>query len=155
MTPPDLTTSIEQYRQGLEAELVLLRRLLAIAARQRETSQASDVEGVQRLIDERDSLMSGVMAIEREVRTIREQLSAERNAARRLPGFAHVAALHGKAEALVREILETDRDSISAMEHIVRDRRAAAQTLEQGGTTLAAYRRLVAPPTATLVNRRG
>jgi hypothetical protein len=155
VTPPDLATWIEQYRQGLEAELVLLRRLQSIAVRQRETSRASDVEGVQRLVDERDSLMSGVMAIEHEVRGLREQLSAERDAVRRLPGFAHVAKLHGQAEAIVKEILDTDRDSIRAMEQIVLSRRAAAQSVEQGATTLAAYRRLVAPPTATLVNRRG
>ena len=43
MSTPDLPTIIEQYRVGLEAELVLLGRLEAIATRQRETTEVSDI----------------------------------------------------------------------------------------------------------------
>ena len=156
MTAAELGTLIEQYRVGLEAELVLFGRLESIAARQRETTQASDIPALQRAADERDELMSGLMAIEQDVRPIRETLSQSRAAARHLPGFAHVAELHEIAARMVKDILETDRDSIRALEHIVSARRLAAQTVEHAESTLAAYSRVAArPPAATLVNRRG
>jgi hypothetical protein len=100
--------------------------------------------------------MSGLMAIEQEIRPIREQLSRARTQARRLPGFAHVASLHETTARIVKDILDTDRDSIRALEQIVASRRMAAQALEQAESTLAAYSRVTTPPpAATLVNRRG
>jgi hypothetical protein len=156
VSTPDLTALIEQYRVGLDAELVLLGRLERIAARQHETTHVADVEALQRAADERDALMSGLMAIEQEIRPIREQLSRARAAARRLPGFAHVADLHETTARIVKEILDTDRDSIRALEQIVASRRVAAQALEQAESTLAAYSRTTAAPAAaTLVNRTG
>ncbi len=156
MSTPDLAALIEHYRVGLEAELVLLGRLQAVAARQHQTTQVTDIDALQRAADQRDALMSGLMAIEQEVRPIREQLSHARTAAHRLPGFAHVAGLHETAARIVKEILETDRDSIRALEQIVASRRVAAQALEQAESTLAAYGRTTTPPpAATLVNRTG
>jgi len=156
VSSPDLEALIEQYRVGLEAELVLLGRLEAIAARQRGTTQAADIPALQRAADERDALMSGLMAIEQEVRPIRGTLSQARSTARRLPGFAHVAELHEATARMVKDILETDSDSIRALEEIVSARRVAAQAAEQGEATLAAYGRVIAfPPAATLVNRTG
>jgi len=156
VSTPDLGALIEQYRVGLEAEVVLLGRLEAIAARQLKTTQVSDIPALQRAADERDALMSGLMAIEQEVRPIRGTLSEARIEARRLPGFAHVAELHEATARMVKDILETDRDSIRALEQIVSSRRVAAQAAEQGEATLAAYGRALAfPPSATLVNRTG
>jgi hypothetical protein len=152
----DLGALVDQYRVGLEAELVLLAHLQRVAARQRETTEAADVEALQRGADERDALMSGLMAIEQDIRPIREQLSRARAAARRLPGFSYVAGLHETTAQLVKNILETDRDSIRALEQIVASRRVAAQALEQAELTLAAYSRTTAAPAAaTLVNRTG
>jgi hypothetical protein len=155
VTPSEVAALIDQYRVGLEAELVLLKRLQQVATRQQETSEASDVEALQRIADERDSLMSGLMAIEQELRGVRDQLSASRDAARRVPGFDRVVTLHETVAGIVKQILRTDEDSIKSLERIVLARRVAAQALEQGESTLAAYGRLVAPPAATLVNRRG
>jgi hypothetical protein len=156
VTTPDLGALIEQYRIGLEAELVLLGRLEAIAARQRETTHGSDIPALQRAADERDALMSGLMAIEQDVRPIRGMLAQARTTARRLPGFAHVADLHEAAARMVKDILETDSDSIRALEQIVSARRLAAQAVEHAESTLAAYGRVaVRPPAATLVNRTG
>jgi uncharacterized protein YhaN len=153
---PHLTALVEEYRVGLEAELVLLGRLQSIAARQHQTTQATDIEALQRAADERDALMSGLMAIEQDVRRIREELGRSKAAVRRLPGFDHVAGLHETASRIVKEVLTTDRDSIRALEQIVASRRMAAQALEQAESTLAAYSRLTTPPpAATLVNRRG
>lgn len=156
MSTPDLGPLIEQYRVGLEAELVLLGRLEAIAARQRETTEVSDIPALQRAADERDALMSGLVAIEQDLRPIRGTLSQAGSTARRLAGFVHVADLHEATARMVKDILETDRDSIRALEQIVSARRVAAQAVEHAEATLAAYGRVTArPPGATLVDRRG
>ena len=156
MSTADLAALIEQYRVGLEAELVLLRRLQGVAGRQHDTAQATDLDALRRAADEREALMSGLMAIEQEIHVIREQLSRGRRAARRVPGFTHVAGLHENVARIVKEVLETDRDSIRALEQVVASRRVAAQALEQAESTLAAYGRMTTPPAAaTLVNRRG
>jgi len=50
-----------------------------------------------------------------------------------------------------------DQDSVQALKNAEQARHIAAQALEQGESTLAAYRRVVTPTlaSATLVNRRG
>jgi len=155
ITASELSALIEHYRVGLDAELVLLHRLEHVAARQRDTSHASALDALQLAADERDALMSGLMAIEQEIRPIRDRLTTLRAQARRLPGFAHVASLHEAAAKIVKDILETDRDSMRALTLIMEARRVAAQALEHGEATLAAYgRSAAAPPAATLVNRR-
>ena len=156
MSTTDFPTIIEQYRLGLDAELALLQRLQTIADRQRDTTAAGDITALQRAADERETLMSGLMAIEQEIRQSREALSRARAEARGLPGFERVAALHATVGGIVKGILETDRDSIRALEQIVDARRIAAQAAEQGEATLAAYGRVIAfPPAATLVDRKG
>jgi hypothetical protein len=156
VTVAELAALIEQYRVGLDAELVLLHRLERVAARQRDRSEASDIDSLQLAADERDALMSGLMAIEQEVKPVRDRLTSLRATARKLPGFAHVAELHESAAKIVKEILETDQDSMRALREIVEARRVAAQALEHGEATLAAYGRAsAAPPAATLVDRRG
>lgn len=156
MSTPDLPTIIEQYRLGLDAELALLQRLQKIAGRQLETTAAQDIDALQRAADERETLMSGLMAVEQQIRGSREELVRARDEVRRLPGFSHVVALHETVAGIVKGILETDHDSIRALEQIVEARRIAAQAAEQGEATLAAYGRVIAfPPAATLVDRRG
>jgi len=152
----DLGGLIEQYRVALEAELVLLGQLKELAGRQRATTAAADIDALQRASDQRDTLMSGLLAIEQQVRAVRDQLSKQRSAARRMPGFDHVVGLHETVARTVRGILDTDRDSIRALEQIVESRRVAARSLDQAESTLAAYGRMVMPPpSATLVNRKG
>jgi hypothetical protein len=156
VSTPDLPTIIEQYRLGLDAELALLQRLQKIADRQRETSAAQEIDAVQRAADERETLMSGLMAVEQQIRGSREELMRAGDEVRRLPGFSHVVALHETVAGIVKGILETDGDSIRALEQIVEARRIAVQVAEQGESTLAAYGRVIAfPPAATLVDRRG
>ena len=154
---PDVDGLIEQYRAGLEAELVLLGRLKEIASRQHETTRVADIDALQRVADQRDALMSGLLAIEHDVKSVRDQLSRARKSARQAPGFAQVVTLQQNVARLVKGILDTDRSSIQALEQIVSSRKMAAQAIERAESTLAAYGRIVAapPPTATLVNRKG
>ena len=66
-------------------------------------------------------------------------------------------ALHREAATLVGSILTADQASLSALADAELARRTAVASLERGETTLAAYRRVLAPPvaSATLLNRRG
>jgi hypothetical protein len=156
MSESPLVALIEQYRAGVEAELVILRRLEQTAARQREASAAQDLGALNRAADERDGLMAALVNIEGQLRVVRQTLSGSREEARHLPGYGEAVRLHREAIALVSGILNTDGESLDALAAAELARRDAARAMEQGETTLAAYRRVMtALPGATLVDRRG
>ena len=156
MTPADLTELIGQYRAGLEAEVVVLRRLHLAAARQREATAGQDFGMLTQAADDRDRLMAGLVAIEGELHRVREALSGSRMQARNLPGYDEAVELHRTALALVSSILQTDAESLQALAAAELARRDTARAMEQGETTLAAYRRVMTTlPGATLVDRLG
>jgi hypothetical protein len=156
MSESPLVALIEQYRAGLEAELIILRKLEQTAARQREASSTQDFSALNRAADERDELMAALVNIEGQLRVVRQTLSTSRDEARHLPGYAEAVKLHREAIGLVTGILNTDDESLDALAAAERARRETARAMEQGETTLAAYRRVMtALPGATLVNRRG
>jgi hypothetical protein len=156
MAESPLVALIDQYRAGLEAEIVILRRLEQTSARQREASAADDLRALHRAADDRDSLMAALVNIEGELRVVRQTLSKSREEARHLPGYAEAVRLHREAIALVSGILKTDEESVEALAAAELARRETARAMEQGETTLAAYRRVMtALPGATLVDRRG
>lgn len=156
MADSPLTGLIDQYRAGLEAEIVILRRLEHTAARQREASAAQDLGALNRAADDRDGLMAALVNIEGQLRAVRQTLSASREEARHLPGYAEAVQLHSEAISLVSGILSTDGESLEVLANAELARRDAARAMEQGETTLAAYRRVMtALPGATLVDRRG
>ena len=156
MAESPLVALIEQYRAGLEAEIVILRRLEQTAARQREASAAQDLHALNRAADDRDSLMAALVNIEGQLRLVRQTLSKSREEAKRLPGYPEAVRLHREAIALVSGILKTDEESVQALAAAELARRETARAMEQGETTLAAYRRVMtALPGATLVDRRG
>ena len=156
MTAPDLEALIDQYRAGLEAEIVILHRLEETAAKQLEASAANDIPALQRAADDRDGLMAALVNIEGELRGVRQVLAESREQARRLNGYAEAVALHREAIALVSQILRSDAESLEALAAAELARRDTARAIEQGETTLAAYRRAMAAPLgATLVDRRG
>ena len=97
------------------------------------------------------------MTIEDGLRAVRQTLSDHRESASRIEGFHRVMARHREAADLVSDILSTDRESLSALADAELARRSAVASLERGESTLACYRRVLAPPvaSATLVNRRG
>jgi hypothetical protein len=157
MTPPDLPQFVAQYRAGLEAEMTLLHRLEWLAARQRETSQQGDLEALAVVSDQRDRVMAGLVTIEHELKPIRMALLEFRKNLDDVAEFRDVAVLHREAAALVERIVTKDRESLDALKEAELARRFASQSLGQGESTLAAYRRVVAPPLsgANLVNKKG
>ncbi|MEP7305628.1 MAG: hypothetical protein ABJA98_08935 [Acidobacteriota bacterium] len=156
MSAADLAAVLEQYRAGLESELILLVHLQKIAARQHEMTQSADIDALQRATDRRDTLTADLMKVEDQMRPLRDRLTRDQASAQQLPGFDHAVALYQTIARMVAEVLETDGHSVRALAQIVGARRAAVQDAEQAEATLAAYgRAAVRPRTATLVNRRG
>lgn len=157
MSPHELIPLVEQYRAGLDAELMLLHRLQAIAVEQRRNSESGSAEDMQSTVDSRDRVMATLVTVEHELKGLRQQLVIFRHYLAELPAFQDVVALHKQAADLVADIVAVDQDSIQALKNAEQARHIAAQALEQGESTLAAYRRVVAPSlaSATLVNRRG
>ncbi len=151
-----LITLIDQYRSGLDAEITILLRLRQVAAQQREASNAHDLDALNRACDERDRLMGGLVNIEGQLKDVRKTLSQRKKDANKLPGYTDAVELHHQAIALVSEILKTDSESTEALAKAELARRDAARAIEQGETTLSAYRRVMtAPAGAALVDRRG
>jgi hypothetical protein len=156
MTESPLVALIEQYRAGLEAELVILRKLERTAGHQREASNTQDFSALNRAADERDGLMAALVNIEGQLRVVRQTLSRSRDEARHLPGYTEAVTLHREAIVLVTGILNTDGESLDALAAAELARRETVRAMEQGETTLAAYRRVMTTlPGATLVDRRG
>jgi hypothetical protein len=156
MNDGQLSTLIDQYRSGLDAEMALLRRIQQASHRQRDAASAHDLEALNRASDERDSLMAGLVEIEDQLRHVRKTLSEQRKEARNLPGYREMVELHGRATDLANDILKSDEEATAALEKAEQVRRDTARAMEQGETTLSAYRRVMsAPPGAALVDRRG
>jgi hypothetical protein len=157
MTRQQLETTLSSYGAGLEAELSLLRQLESLATQERAASDADNLELVRKISDERTRLMSGLLIVENEIKPLRPVLSDYREQAQQLPGFDAVSALHRVAARLVATIRSADEETLRILHAASEARRAALRAIEQGGQTLSAYRRVVAPPanTAALVNRRG
>ena len=157
MTHAELVSLLEQYRAGLEAEIALLRQLEAVAVRQHEVTESRDYERFRTESDQRDRLTGTLVAIDQQLRTMRETLHDSRQALSALPDYKIVGELRRVAADLVQRILATDRDSMKALSDAELARKAVVASLERGETTLAAYRKVIAPPvsSATLLNRRG
>jgi hypothetical protein len=157
VTRDQLIPLLDQYRAGLDAELMLLHRLQALALEQRRVSQTGSIADIHSTVDLRDRVLATLVKVEHELKGVRQQLLAGREWLTDLPAYQDIVERHKEAADLVADIIGVDRHSIEALKEAEQARRVAAQSLEQGESTLAAYRRVVSPDLtpATLVNRRG
>ena len=132
-------------------------QLAVVAARQRGVTARRDFEQLGIEGDERDRLTRALVAVEEGLQPVRARLSAARDRVATLGGYAEVVALRQQASGLVARILATDEESMQSLADAELARRAAVASLEQGETTLAAYRRVLTPSIsqASLVDRRG
>jgi hypothetical protein len=153
----DALSPIAQYRAGLEAELALLRQLESLGERQQAAVAERDTDRLRENHDARDRVMGSLVALEHELKPVRQILAQRRTELRDLAEFKEVATLHAQAAEMVSRIIAADHDALSALQDAERTRRAVASTVERGETTLQAYRRVVAPqpPNPALVDRRG
>ncbi len=157
MTERDLADGLAQYRAGLETQIALLGQLELVAARQRGVSARRDYDQLGLEGEERDRLTRLLVSVEQDLQPVRARLFDARTLVARAAGYSDVLALRQRAVALVSRILATDEESIQSLTDAEVARRAAVASLEQGETTLAAYRRVLTPslPHAALVDRRG
>lgn len=157
MTPDDLARLIEQYRAGIVAEVNLLHQLSDVSARQHDVTHRGDFVRFNAASDAREGLMRSLVMIEEGLKGVRQALKDHHDIASRLPGFDEVVQLHREAAEMVGAIMTKDQESLSALADAELARRSAFANLERGESTLAAYRRVLAPPvaSATLLNRRG
>lgn len=157
MTHPDLRAALAEYRQGLDAELGLLAQLTALARDQREATGGDDYPALAAVSERRDDLMRALLEVEAQLRPVRGLIASHAEEARHLDGFDDLARLHREAEGLVATILMSDRSTLEALHVAERARRTASQAIEAGEATLAAYRKVIAPPLAPagLVSRHG
>jgi hypothetical protein len=153
----ELADALAQYRAGLKTEIALLQQLHAIAGRQRDGTATRDFEQFAIESDARERLTRTLVNIEEGLRAIRDALSQRRAALPAHPAYQQVLALRRVAADLVAAILGTDQESLKALADAELARRAAVASLERGEETLAAYRKVIAPPlsSATLLDRRG
>jgi hypothetical protein len=156
VTDSELMALVEHYRAGLDAEIALLRRLQALSLQQRQAMQDAQFARLSDIVDERDGVMATLVTIEHDLKITRRHLLEARDRLDGSPEFTEVVALHRTAAGIVAEILAIDRHSLDALKEAEVTRRLAAQALEQGESTLAAYRRVVKPsPKPSLLDRRG
>ncbi|MFN7980607.1 MAG: hypothetical protein U0Q11_02005 [Vicinamibacterales bacterium] len=157
MTRQELELTLDEFRRGLEAELALLRQLQAVAAKQRAVSDAHDFDRFQSVSDERDRLTRNLLAMESGLAETRAALSSWRDQAADIPVYGTILALRQASTDLVNDILTSDRESMRMLADAEVARRAALSSLERGENTLAAYRRVLAPPAtnAGLIDSRG
>ena len=158
MITSEFAPLLVQYRAALEAQITLLHHLLELAARGR--SQAHDVSrpsDLHDVIDERERLMGTLVSLESQIQPIRNRIAGARNQLSHLAEFREIVELHRQAVALVEEVVHTDDQSRVALRDAELARRATAESLEKGESTIAAYRRVVMPSVsgAALVNRKG
>lgn len=153
----DLATVLADYRTGLDAELSLLAQLHDLATRQHALPVPPVPEALTALALERERLLASLAALEHQVLPLRSLLATHVSTVRQLPGYAGVADRHQRAQALVTAITELDDASLAVLTRADAERRTAAQSLEAGEATLAAYRRILKQPQAPagLFTQRG
>ncbi|MEP7119282.1 MAG: hypothetical protein ABI880_16970 [Acidobacteriota bacterium] len=157
MNDRDLADCLVQYRAALEAEIALLGQLEVVATRQRGETVRRNFEELGVVGEERDRLTRALVSLEQDLQPVRARLRSARDLVARFPGYSDVLDLRQRAGALVARILATDEESMQSLADAELARRAAVASLEQGETTLAAYRRVLTPSLshASLVDRRG
>lgn len=151
MTSDELAAVLSGYGAGLEAELSLLERLRQLADSQHAALLDDDIRLLAAIGEERDLVMASLVEVEHQITPLRKTLSAALDRASALPGFRDVVALHRAAGSVVSTIMSADRGTIQALREAEGRRRMAAEAAEKGTTTLAAYRRVVAPRTRSAI----
>jgi hypothetical protein len=151
----ELVPLVAQYRAGLEAEMQMLRRIEALAEQQHRLARDAAFDALPAIVEERDRLMAALVSVEAGLKPVRATLARAVDQLSDVIEFQQLVALHREAGGLARAILRADEGSAAALKEAEIARRAAAHAVEQGESTLAAYRRIALPDAATLVDRRG
>ena len=157
MTPSTLDSTLANYAAGLDASLELLSELHAMAGRQEAACADGRLHAAEQLAGPRARVLEALLTQDGRLAPLRATVIANLDVARTRPGFAAAAARHASARETLAAILEADARTKGAINASAAARRELGQTLELGGATLAAYRRIIAPPPehASIVRARG
>ncbi len=157
MTRNEVERLLEQYRCGLDAELMLLRQLSTLALQQRASTESREFERLASESDLRDRVTQQLVALEEGLAELRHRIGTVRAQAASLPEYQAIVSLRREAADLVSKVLSVDQESLKSLSDGETARRAALASLEKGETTLAAYRKVLAPPVehAVIVDRIG
>ncbi len=144
MTAEELAQSLTTYGAGLQAELALLHQLEGLALAQHDASAANDLDRLTAIGDERTRLMTALVRIEADLKPVREVIAAHLSVVRQLPSSKTRWSGIARPAILVARILDSDRQLLVQLQAAEQARREAAQAIEAGEVTLAAYRRVIA-----------
>ena len=149
--------SMDQYCLAFRPVLDLLASLLDCATSQEAAALAADFEALAAATERRSEAMRALEAADAPLRAAREVIARSADGLHADPLLAQIETLHRQARDFVAAVSQRDARTQSALQRLSDEARTSAQQLEVGGTTLAAYRRIVAPPlqSAELVDRRG
>jgi hypothetical protein len=157
VTRAELADALTAYVAGLDAEIGLLHQIESLAGTQRRAQSGDDFSTLTRVSDRRNRLMAALAELEHRLHPIRALIVQQLDAARAAQGFEEAVQRHRDASALINRIMSADRTLVTLLEEALATRRQLAHTLEAGGATLAAYRRVLTPAIASaeLVDRHG
>jgi hypothetical protein len=157
LTRTELTDALNAYIAGLDAEIGLLRHVEAHASAQRRVPRDEDLSALSGITERRNRMMAALATLEQSLHPIRTLIVGHLAAVRELPEFDLAVRRHREAADLIGRIMSSDRTLVTLLEEALDARRRLAHDLEAGGTTLAAYRRVLTPvvESAGLVDRRG
>jgi hypothetical protein len=157
MTRRELEHTLAQYRAGLGAELALLHQLAALSLAGRRADHLPAAER-SALSDDRDRVIANIASIERDLAPVREALAT--SPAGLDGGTAALDAVghqHRQARDLLEQIADADGHTIELLKNATREPLVNTGDGNEGRGSLAAYRRVIAPPLegARIVDRRG
>ena len=155
--PAPAEGALEDYSQRFALEVDLVRQLAACALAQCEAAEARDVVALARAALDRQSCMDALQQLEQALAPLRAGLLRHVQASPTVPRHAAILAMHDAAKKGIAEIVERDARMRPALEALRNEARTGSQQIEAGEVTLAAYKRVVAPPPASagLVDSRG
>lgn len=153
----ELATVLADYRTGLDTALQILSGLEDTAIRQRALPHLASAEELGALAETRQQQLTALSTLDQHLLPLRQHITADLDAARQMPGFPGIVERHRRMQELIASITRLDDESLEVLKQAEQERRAAAQSLDTGEATLAAYRRLLQQPqpSAGLFTQRG
>jgi hypothetical protein len=149
VTLSEIDATLDRYATGLDAKIGLLRQVQSHAAQaERDLAAGAPVTDLVSAIDARNRLIDTLLELESQLVPVRDQLRAHKALAESRPGSSATFTLHDVADSLIQDIVASDERTVRALREAADARRQAANLLDAGGQTLAAYRRILAPPPA-------
>ena len=125
MTRSEIEQLLAQYRAGLEAEMLLLRQLSALARRQKASTESRNFEQLAAESDERDRVTRSLVALEDGLADVRHRLAAVKAQAATLPAYTVIVEMRRQAAELVSSVLSVSQESLKSLADAEMARRAA------------------------------